>query len=415
MRPYTRVSLIEASAHDPGGAYIAARRNELDDRHPYVYKTHDYGKTWTEITGGIPETDFARAIREDPVRRGLLYLGTEHGIYFSFDDGGHWQSLQLNLPDTQVADIEVEKHDLAIATHGRSFYVLDDIDLLRQFTPQIETRNFYLFAPEPPVRPLRNAVIDYYLASPAKVALEIVDARGQVVRSFVSDAASNRTAPAPANRVGSNRFEWDLRYPGATTFPGLVLRYAVPGQGPLAPPGEYAVRMTVNGATQTQPLVIQRDPQLAGITDADLQEQFKLAMEIRDELSRAHETVIRIRSMRERMEKSVAEASDAGIAQDAARIKSKLDEIEADLYQVKNRSPRDTLNYPIKLNNQLAVLQRLVDTGDDRPTDQDYAVFRELTGHLNRILERLDGLLATDLKEFNDRLTARKLQPVAVN
>ncbi len=408
LKEFTRISLVEASTHDPGGAYIAARRNQLDDRTPYVYKTHDYGKTWTKIVAGIPEHDFAQSIREDTVRPGLLYLGTEHGIYFSFDDGANWQSLSLNVPDTQVADIAVERHDLVIATHGRAFYVLDDIDALRQFTAQVMSAKAYLFAPEAAIRPSRPAVIDYYVAQPeSKVILEILDAQGHVIRSFDSSAADHAHS-LPAHS-GTNRVRWDLRYPGATTFPGLILRYAVPGEGPVAPPGKYTVRLTANGFTQTQQLLVHRDPRLTNITDTDLQEQFKLAMQIRDELSRAHETVIRIRSLDSQLKKSATDAADPDISRAAATIKSKLDEIESDLYQVKNRSPRDTLNYPIKLNNQLAVLQRIVDTGDYRPTDQDYAVFHILTVRLDEIIGRMNHVIATNLKELNDQLAQRKL------
>jgi hypothetical protein len=180
----------------------------------------------------------------------------------------------------------------------------------------------------------------------------------------------------------------------------------------VAPPGKYTVRLTANGATHTQQLLIQRDPRLTNITDADLEEQFKLAMQIRDELSRAHETVIRIRSLDNQLKKSVTDAADPEISRTAATIKSKLDEIESDLYQVKNRSPRDTLNYPIKLNNQLAVLQRIVDTGDYRPTDQDYAVFHTLTGRLDEIIGRMHQVIATNIKQLNDQLAQRKLSPV---
>ena len=422
MGEFNRISLIEASTHDPAGAYVAARRSQLDDRRPYVYRTHDYGKTWTKIVSGIPENDFAQAVREDTVRRGLLYLGTEHGAYYSFDDGDRWRSLQLNLPDTQVADIAVEKYDLVIATHGRSFYVLDGIDLLRQATPEVLSSKVHLFTPEAVIRPLRPAVIDYYLAEPAaKAVLEILDSQGKVVRSFDSTAAASARAglrgtaigaSALSGRPGTNRFEWDLRYPGSTVFPSIVLRYAVPGEGPVAPPGNYSVRLTANGVTQTQPLVIRRDPRLTEVSDADLQEQFKLAIEIRDALSRAHEGVIRIRTLDTQIASSAAEAKNPGISQSAALIRSKLDEIESDLYQVKNRSPRDTLNYPIKLNNQLAVLQRLVDTGEFRPADQDYAVFRELTQRLNEMLARLDQVIGTDLKQLNDQLAARSVKTV---
>ena len=395
---FNRISLIEASPHDPAGAYLAAKRYQLDDRHPYLFKTHDFGKTWTKIVDGIPGNDFAQAIREDTERRGLLFAGTEHGIYVSYNDGTDWQSLSLNLPDTQVADIAVAHNDLVIATHGRSFYVLDNIGILRQSSPEIANRAAYLFKPAPVIRPINAGVIDYFLSKPAaKVIIEILDDKGQTIRSFDStaerpegaavvddpgDGSTPSSGPAfPSSKAGTNRFVWDLRYPGPVVFPGIVLRYASPGQGPVAPPGQYSVRLIAGGETQTQPLIIQRDPRLTDVSDADLREQFKLAMRIRDETSRAHKAVIQIRKARETA---------------SPTLKSKLDEVELDLYQVKNRSPRDTLNYPIKLNNQLAVLQRLVDMGDSRPTDQDYAVFDELTQHLNQILDRLKQILQTE-------------------
>ena len=424
MGSFNRVSLVEASTSDPGGAYIAAKRYQMDDRRPYFFKTHDYGKTWTKIVDGIPDNDFAQAIREDPVRPGLLYAGTEHGIYISFDDGARWRSMALNLPDSQIADIAVEKHDLVIATHGRSFYVLDDIGMLRQLTPAVAAAPFYLFDPRPAIRPLKPAVIDYYLAqSPANVTIEIFDAHGQVIRTFdsavsprsiASDPGDGSTpaaaSGAPSRKIGSNRFVWDLRYPGAIVFPGIVLRYATPGEGPVAPPGEYSVHLTVNGATQTRRLLIEKDPRLTDVTDNDLREQFTLAMQIRDQTDRAHRAILEIRSLRDQL-KQRAQA-DSSVAQRAAQIQSKLDEVEQDLYQVKNRSPRDTLNYPIKLNNQLAVLARQVDSGNARPTDQDFGVFKELAARLDEILVRLTGVVSADLASFNQSLTAKHLDPV---
>ncbi|MDQ2945760.1 MAG: glycosyl hydrolase [Acidobacteriota bacterium] len=392
---FNRISLIEASPHDPAGAYVAAKRYQLDDRRPYLFRTHDYGKTWAKIVDGIPGNDFAQAIREDTERRGLLFAGTEHGIYVSYNDGSDWQSLSLNLPDTQVADIAIAHDDLVIATYGRSFYVLDNIGILRQSTPEIANRAAYLFKPAPVIRPINAGVIDYFLAKPAaKVIIEILDDTGQTIRSFDSTAArpgraavvddpGDGSAPSsgpasPGSKAGTNRFVWDVRYAGPVVFPGIVLRYASPGQGPVAPPGQYSVRLIAGGETQTQPLIIQRDPRLTDVSDADLREQFKLAMRIRDQTSRAHEAVIQIRKAKETA---------------SPTLKSKLDEVELDLDQVKNRSPRDTLNYPIKLNNQLAVLQRLVDMGESRPTDQDYAVFEELTQRLNQILARLKQIM----------------------
>jgi photosystem II stability/assembly factor-like uncharacterized protein len=415
---YNRVSMVEASPNDPAAAYVAAKRYQMDDRAPYIFKTHDYGKSWTRITDGIRADDFAQTVREDPRRAGLLYAGTEHGIYISWDDGAHWRAISLNLPDTQVSDIIVEKDDLVIATHGRSFWILDDIGPLRQYSPEITERPAHLFEPRPVIRSVNAAVIDYYLSRAAdKLTLEILDATGKdatgkdatgkVIRSFESPAIRQLTA-----RAGLNRFTWDLRYPGPITFPGIVLRYANPGQGPIAPPGEYTVRLIANGITSDRPLTVRRDPRLTDVTDADLQSQFQLAMRIRDETARAHGAIVEIRSIREQVNQRAKTANDPEIARLAATIRSKLDEVEQDLYQTRNRSPRDTLNYPIKLNNQLAVLQNLVDMGDNKPTDQDLKVFDELKTRLNQILSRFEQIVSQDVGAFNQRISLKKLDPV---
>jgi hypothetical protein len=408
MGDFNRVSMIEASPNDPAAAYVAAKRYQMDDRATYIFKTHDYGKTWTKITRGIRADDFAQTVREDPRRAGLLYAGTEHGIYISWDDGGQWRSLSLNLPDTQISDIVVEKDDLIIATHGRSFWILDDIGSLRQYSPEITRRPAHLFEPRPVIRSVNAAAIDYYLSRAVdRVTIEILDAKGHVVRSFERPEAKQLTA-----HEGLNRFTWDLRYPGPITFPGIVLRYANPGQGPIAPPGEYAVRLITNGITETKPLTIHRDRRLTDVSDADLQAQFQLAMRIRDETARAHGAIGEIRSIREQVNQREKTANDPEIARLAVTIRSKLDEVEQDLYQTRNRSPRDTLNYPIKLNNQLAVLQNLVDMGDNKPTDQDFKVFDELKTHLERILTRFNQVVSEDLGRFNERIATKKLDPV---
>ncbi|MEO8026602.1 MAG: glycosyl hydrolase, partial [Bryobacteraceae bacterium] len=391
---FNRVSLIEASPNDPGGAYVAAKRFQMDDRRPYIFKTHDFGKTWSKIVAGIPDTDFVHAVREDPKRAGLLYAGTEHGIYVSFDDGARWQPLSLNIPDTQVSDIVVEKNDLVIATHGRSFYLLEDIGVLRQWSPSVSNEVTHLFEPRDAIRSVNQSVIDYSLKSAAAgVTLEILDADGKLVRAFSNSSAqaspadeSTETTKSLTAKTGINRFVWDLRYPGPVTFPGIVLRWTSPGQGPMAPPGQYTVRLRANGQVKTQKLIIRSDPRLTGFTDAELQEQFRLAIEIRDATSRAHSAVIQIREIREQADKRAAQIGDARLSGQVSALEAKLSEVEQDLYQTRNRSPRDTLNYPIKLNNQLAVLQKFVDTGDAPPTDSDYAVFKELSAKLDAIL-----------------------------
>jgi len=262
---FSRISLIEASPHKPGTAYIAAKRYELDDRAPYIFKSDDYGKSWKKIVNGIPANDFVHAVREDPKRAGLLYAGTEHGVYLSLDDGGNWQSLSLNLPDTQVPDLVVEENDLVIATHGRSFYILDDIGPLRQIDPQITAAKFHLFESRDTIRRLNHAVIDYVLKTPTeRVVIEILDVDENVIRTFSStaeedirgdsqqqrQASMDRLAPNPSRNAGLNRFEWDLRYEGPTVFPGMILWVGSP-IGPIAPPGNYQVRVTVDGEKQT--------------------------------------------------------------------------------------------------------------------------------------------------------------------
>jgi photosystem II stability/assembly factor-like uncharacterized protein len=410
LSPLTRVSMIDASPSKPGTAYVAAKRFELDDRTPLAFKTADFGKTWTKITSGIGADDFVHVVREDPKRAGLLFAGTEHGVYVSFDDGANWRTLSLNLPDTPVVDLVIEGDDLVIATHGRSFWVLDNMTSLREWTPAIAAAALHLFTPQGGIRALRPATIDFYLSRPATSgALEILDRAGKVVKSYPCAAASGKPlANTMTCKAGMNRVVWDMNYPGPATFPGLILRYASPGAGPTAPPGMYQVRLTVGAKSEMQPLEIRRDPRVPGVTDADLQQQFQLAIQIRDQLSEANQMVARIRRIRD----EIVDRQRAGALPGAGDVLKKLAAVEEALYQVRNRSARDTLNYPIKLNNQLAVLQAGVDTGDYPPTDQDRVVFTELTAALAKLRQEFSGVLELDLKRLNEVLAAHNLRPV---
>ncbi len=396
---FSRISMIDASPHDEGTALLAAKRYQLDDRQPYIFLTHDFGKTWTKIVTGIPTDDFVHVAREDPARKGLLYAGTEHGIYVSFDDGEHWQSLRLELPDTQVSDLVLKDDDLVIATHGRSFWILDRIASLRQLEPSISTSALHLFKPDAAVRSFRPAVLDYYLQKEAKtVTIDILDASGKVVRSFTgSDEEEKKAkkaeeddsdfgppkAPPPARKAGTNRFTWDLRYAGSTVFEGEIMWGARAEQGPLAVPGHYQVRVTTDGVAQTQPLELKLDPR-RHVTQEDLQKQFDLAIKIRDEVSLCDEMVIAIRKA-----KKDASAS--------ANLRDNLSTLEQEIYQVRNRANEDPLNFPIKINNQIAALARTVETGDNPPTAQDYEVYKLLTGRLDVIKKRFDNTLPAGL------------------
>ncbi len=432
MPDFARISLIEASPLRAGTAYVAANHYQHDDFAPYVYRTDDYGETWTKITTGIGPRDFARAIREDPRRARLLYLGTEHGVYVSFDDGGAWQSLKQNLPDTPVHDLKVEERDLVIATHGRSFFIMDNIATLRQWGAQTSSNGLFLFKPEDVRRGLdRTLAVDYSLKLAAdKVMVEVLDGQGKVIRTFTGTAADANQKPAatpgdddffrrppdpkPAVAAGMNRITWDLRYPGATDFPGMIM-WAANTRGPIAPPGGYQVRVTADGQAQTQPFSIRREPHLLGdVTDADLQKQFDLAMKIRNKTSQANDAVLLVRGIKpqikDRKDKLDAKAGPTAKALDD--LESSLTEVEVEVYQVKNQSGQDPLNYPIKLNNKIAALQGVVESTDMPPTDQSADMYEMLAGRLEAELAKLDTAVKTKLPQVNQLLQKQKLQPI---
>jgi len=426
---FTRISLIEASPHQNGVAYLAGNRYQMGDRKPYVYKTADFGKSWQKITTGIPDTDFARVIREDPKRKGLLYLGTEHGIYISFNDGVSWQSLKLNLPTTPVHGIVVEDRDLVIGTHGRGFYILDNIGVLRQATPELTSSALHLFEPINPMRGRdRNVSFDYYLnQEAAEVKIEFLDAQGTVLRSF---SGTPKAAPAPASdnpfgggppRVatakGINRFSWDMRYEGSTVFPGMIMWAAQPQRGPAAPTGRYTVRITANGETKTRDFNITLDPRLvaAGITEADLAEQFSLSRRVRDKVSEANQAVIDIRNIREQVNQRLQKVSGRRkieIQKLADGLLQPLAQVEEEAYQVRNRSGQDPLNYPIRLNNKIAALAGVIESADNKPTDQSVEVFNELSAQLDAQLKKMQQTLTVELPRLNAALRREKVEAV---
>jgi photosystem II stability/assembly factor-like uncharacterized protein len=434
---FSRISLIEASPHQNGVAYLAANRYQMGDRAPYVYKTADFGKSWTKIVNGIPGNDFARTIREDKKRRGLLYVGTELGIYVSFNDGASWQSLQLNLPVTPVHGIVSEERDLVIGTHGRGFYILDDINVLRQANAAITTDALHIFEPTNPLRGLDDNVrFDYYLGKDAdEVKIEILG-DGKVLRSFTG-TAKDAQQPAsgegqrgggfgdpPPPRVGvkkgTNRFTWDLRQEGAVVFPGMIMWAGNPRRGPASPPGKYAVRITANGQTESRDFAIGIDPRLLndGITEAYLQEQFKLSSRVRDKVSEANTAVIKIRAIRDQVTKAMEKVSarrKSEIQTLADRLMKPLTLVEDEVYQVRNRSSQDPLNYPIKLNNKIAALMGVIESSDNRPTDQTYEVFDELSKALDAQLQKMDATLKTELPRLNAALKREKIADVDPN
>ncbi len=412
-----RVSQLDSSKFDAGTAYMAVKKMLLGDRSPFLFRTHDFGKTWTKIVNGIAPNDYTHTIREDPTRKGLLYAGTQHGVYISYDDGDHWQSLRLNLPDSMVADLWVEANDLVATLHGRAFWILDDLQVLRQYGAEAAAADTYLFKPGEAIRTAGGARIDYWLKKATQdLTLDILDPNGQVIRSYKGaapkvpargegapaddDDGPRRQAPPPSTTAGLQRFTWDLQYQPVVSFPGMVL-WGATTNGPIALPGTYQVKLTVDGKAMTQPIVVQKHP-LHEATDADLRAQFDLAMRIRDKVTEANNAVIQIRYIKEQVNDRLKKSNDdADLRALANRLLRGLTQVEEDVYQVRNQSNQDPLNFPIKINNRLASLLRVVETGDGRPTDNAATIFSDVQVELKAQIDKLQQTLSTDLPTFN--------------
>jgi photosystem II stability/assembly factor-like uncharacterized protein len=422
MPEFGRVSQIDGSSFDNGTAYVAVKKMLLGDRAPYIFKTGDYGKTWKKIVNGIAASDYVHTVREDPVRRGMLYAGTQHTVYISYNDGENWLPLKNGLPDTPVTDLVVEDNAIAIGTHGRSFYVMDDIAALRQFGLAPLT-DVAVFKPANATRGLDRPIVTYYLKSqPKQLTIDFLDARGQVVRSVNGNPPRKPGEGAPGGEddfprgpqgapmaAGMNRFTWDLNSTGVVTFPGMIL-WGATQNGPAVLPGSYQVRLTADGVTQTQSFQILKHP-LRPISDADLQFQFDLASRIRDKVNEANLAVIRIRRIKtdvaDRIKDAPAEVRAAG-----ELLAKALSTVEEDIYQVRNQSGQDPLNFPIKTNNRLASLLRVAVSGEGRPTGNVEPIFNDLVAELKAETDRLEKTIAEQLPPFNNMLQRNKRTPI---
>jgi photosystem II stability/assembly factor-like uncharacterized protein len=458
------ISIIEPSPHDPATAYVAATRYKLDDFQPYLFKTHDYGQTWTKIVTGIDAHDFTRVIREDPVRQGLLYAGTETGMHVSFDDGEHWQSLQLNLPVVPIHDLVVKDTDLVVATHGRSFWILDDITPLRQISDKVQSSPAHLFPPRPAIRfktiggfsqvpasglfyrksgvatittrrrqkpngetvdeflnagrnPPDGVIVTFYLKEQpeGEVKLSFLDANEREIRSFSSEEKAEELSPAEISgtakakelripkEAGTNRFVWDIRYPGPAKVDGFMGGDNVL-VGPAVPPGTYQMRLTIGDQVYRESFEIQKDPRVSA-TQAHLEAQCALLLRIRDRLTETHQSINSIRDMRRQIEewehRTQGQKEYEKIAEAGKALKEKLSAIEEELIQVKAKVRQDTLNHPAKLNVKLAGLTGVVASADAAPTKQAYELFEDLSTRIQLQLQRLQELIDTDVKAFN--------------
>jgi photosystem II stability/assembly factor-like uncharacterized protein len=430
---WSMVSIIEASRHDANTAYIAVDRHKLDDFHPFIFRTRDAGKNWILIANGIPEGSYVRSVREDPKRKGLLFAGTETGVYFSTDDGGHWQPLKLNLPTVPIHDLEVHGDDLVAATHGRAFWILDDITPLRQLD-SAASAEMYLYKPETALRlhlptdidrrgpvgenPPPGAIINYYFKTAPKdeVKLEIVDGQGKVVRTLSSREKKGEEQPPewpdqvreittiPAG-AGMNRYAWNLRWEPPVKIPGAFYSSIGP-QGPLAQPGQYTVKLTAGGQSQSQPLEIVLDPRAKNVKAEDLQKQFELTRQVREANNELHRAVNQVRIMRAELkflqERFENDPNMKPLLDRAAALDKKMAPVEEQLIQVNMKGSEANLAFPNMLNEQFDAFSWLVEVGDNAPTQQEYDAFKSLRGQLDQQLNAWKQIMASDIPAFNE-------------
>lgn len=428
MPEWMQINSIDLHPTEPGGLYVTGTRYKSDDFQPYLYKTTDYGQSWTKITDGIAEDHFTRVIRADPGRPGLLYAGTESGLYVSFDDGANWKSFQLNLPIVPITDLTIKNDDLVVATQGRSFWVLDDLTSLHQLSDAVASSDFHLFTPRPTYRmrgssargvagrgqnPASGVVFRYVLnnvTDSTDVTLRVLETNGDIIQTFTTGGNNGL-----ATEAGMNTHEWNMRYEGAETFSGLIL-WGGGTQGPRAVPGTYQARLIVDDDSTTVPFEIKQDPRSSS-TQADLQAQFDFLVSVRDKLTETHQAIKQIRDVREQvntiMDRTENHDGNEVISEAGKAMLDDMKAIEEALYQTKNQSGQDPLNFPIRLNNRLSGVVGVVSNGDFRPTNQSIGVRDEISALIDVELAKLKTILDTDLPAFN-RLVREQAVPAVI-
>ena len=435
---FSVINMIDLSAHDPGRAFIAAYRYRQNDFRPYILRTTNYGQSWdllTNGTNGIPANHFVRVVREDPDRKGLLYAGTEFGMYVSFDDGAHWQSLQLKLPVTPITDLAVHRRDLVVSTQGRAFWILDDLTPLHQITDDMAKSRAYLFAPRPSYRaPGNSAAIHYYFAEAPKdtVTLEILDSKGKVIQTYTGRPEVEGDTQPPAStsgvgfsgrvprlpaRAGLNRFFWNLSHAAPFEVPRGTVMWGGGAGGPRAVPGAYQVRLKAGTWSQTQTFEVLKDPRIDA-TQSDFQAQYDLAVKIGRRVKELYDAILRIRDVRKQSTEIADRLKKTGHGEDAAHaaksLSDKLKKIEEELTQLQGEGGQDALNFPGRLDNQFVTLFGEVTGAEGRPTAGSSARLADLEPQLGVLLSRLKQVLDSDLANFNQIVRSKGVPPVII-
>jgi len=438
MPEWGQVNMIELSAHDAGRAFLAVTKYKYDDFAPYIFRTDDYGKTWTLLTdgqNGIPERHFVRVVREDPDQRGLLYAGTEFGLYVSFDDGGHWQSFRRNMPVTPVTDMLVHETDLVVATQGRGFWILDDLTVVHQLSDSIDAGSYHLLTPRDVTlfsggggrggggqNAPRGAIMRYHVPEghdeKTEIKIEVLDGAGNLLRAMSSTEKEKR-APNPfaaffgggeesgklSAEEGMNEWSWNGRLPDAEIAEGAIM-WGSPA-GPRVAPGTYQVRMTVDDWSETRSFALHGDPRL-GVSQVDYDAQFALSKKIWEALSDAHRGVKQLRDVRQQAKDLAARYEKAGhdeeLGEMATALGEKLTETEEKIHQYHSKSSQDVLNFRPGIDGQLVGLKSTVESAEARPTDASVERFNELRAELDGYLAELKEIFDTDLAEFNAKV-----------
>ena len=428
---YLMWNSVEPDPFVKGGLYAAGTLYKTGDFQPYMYKTKDYGKTWEKITNGIPNNHFTRVLRADPNKEKLLYAGTESGMYISFDDGISWNSFQLNLPLVPITDLTIKNNNLIAATQGRSLWLIDDLTPLHQLNKEVNNASMKLFKPidsyrmgSPGRGTPRNAgknhhngvevffnIDDKILDDNTSVTLEFLDNEKKLIKKYDNQSDKN----ALDINSEKNSFVWNMRYDDAKGFDGLIM-WAASLRGPIASPGQYYVKLTVNEKSEEQSFNILKDPR-SNSTDEDLKEQFDFLLSVRDKVSDIHQTIIDIRSSRSQLIDLKSKISDKypDMENSISDVISRITLIEEKLYQTKNRSGQDPLNFPIRLNNKLAHLTSVASVGNFKPTDQMYNVRDELIGLIDKELKMWEDIKENDLVKLNSTILENNIQLITIN
>jgi photosystem II stability/assembly factor-like uncharacterized protein/uncharacterized protein YaiE (UPF0345 family) len=458
---FALMSLIHPSEHTAGKAYLAANRYMSGDRKPYLFKTTDYGRTWTNIANGLPDDEYCRVVRDDPDQPGLLFAGTERGIYVSFNDGANWQKLNNNLPITPIRDLQIHKRekDLVVATHGRSFWIMDDITPLRELARQaasgvVSARKPVLFAPRHAYRmeggngggyrgvmnegenAENGVLVRYFLPEKPAKELRLIflttkgdtiisysdrkDKKGKpltVSKEFYEDVKLKRPGTAPA-QPGLNQFVWDMRYPDAVAVEGLNVMWSGDGIGAKAVPGRYRVRMLLGDSlVAEQPIEIRKDPRLT-VSDADYAEQFAFIQQCNAKLSEAHRGINQLRAVRSAISGYMGTMKDSTLIKKFQTVTkpmlTDIDALEATLMQPKAKAPQDVLAHPIRLNDKLAGLASMMANADGKPTKAAHVVYADLARQIDAALARLKDITGKQVPAFNQLVSEQKIPAIVV-